>query len=180
MPVIPVIKTSPSQDAQNGKEMHILNIKVISNTSEELLTNYIAHNANSVESTRLYFPQFLKQGARSRLNTLTLAISSNGSEIITFYLSISFKNIEVKVNKMEEANISRKIPAVWTFSNNVSSDRRMRVHVSGVSGTLNGCSIVSVQGLKRKIHIKEADVTYESRWQTMLNQSIIDLSLIHI
>ena len=52
----------------------------------------------------------------------------------------------------------------------------MRIHVNS---NMNGCSIVSVQRLNRKgrIYIREADVTYESRWQTMLNQSIIDIDL---
>ena len=175
-PIIPVIKTSPSQNVQNRKESHILDIKVKSYKSEELLTNYIVHKANSVESTRLYFPQFLKQSARSHVNTLALEISTNSNQTISFDLSLSFKNIEVNLNKIGEATISRKMPAVWTFHNNGSRDRRMRIHVNS---NMNGCSIVSVQRLNRKgrIYIREADVTYESRWQTMLNQSIIDIDL---
>ena len=39
----------------------------------------------------------------------------------------------------------------------------------------NGCSIVALQRLNRTINVKETDVTYESRWQTMLQKSVIDI-----
>ena len=126
------------------------------------------------ENMSISLPQVTKLFANRPAEIFITTITESTEEIL-FSINVKVRNISIELTKNVNVKVSKWSPSILRYDHDVESGKRqIRVHTTSKTDI---CSVVALQRITNKINIKETDITYESRWQTMLSLSVIDIEV---
>ena len=131
--------------------------------------------------------------------SVRLVFSTTTKLKVEFNFTLEFRDISISMNSTKNLRLSYGSPLIYKYENEDNKAKRIRVNVArkdievlrkqtsrreGCSKAdpqsvkrLCSCSIVTIQKLDTPFNQFERDVVFDSVWQTMIGQSVIDIDV---
>ena len=168
-------------DCFTAEQETIVDILTYWGNSESSVWSYYSNDKRNEMSMRIDIPNKQKFDSGPKDEELKVSLMPRSLLPISANVSLELQPNVLEFEKDINGTLRSNFPLVYRYYNSDMEGKRVRVFTTRRGLTTRkmarGCSFVSIQKLDKRINEKESDVTFESLWQTMLGQSVIDVDV---
>ena len=182
----PILKTNfglvnlSDQDHPDSKTIFV-DMFVYLGQSQASAWSYRLVDMNIEKSKRVSVPLVSENDSETNYVELKVLLLPRSYHLINGNFSLELEANVINYENNMTNHLKHNIPLLYRFDYPNTTEKRIRVHTTrtdqNIKEVATGCSFVAIQRLDKIINEKESDITFESSWQTMLGQSVIDVDV---